>query len=183
LSGVPLALGDVVRVRRAASARLDSSRPTGLGQYSRAVSGRSGDALLLLPIRLHGMAIGRAVDLIVDPDGRILGVDVLCRDEQHRFLPLAAAELLEDEIRVESALTLLEDRELAFYRARGRTLTGLRGSTVLHGDKPAGPLRDVVVGDGGAIKALVVGENGASRRIPFGTDVRFGDGRRRAPAA
>ncbi len=145
--------------------------------------GLSGDSLLQLPIRQHGIAIGRAVDLIVDPDGRILGVDVLCRDEQHRFLPLAAAEVLDDEIRVESALTLLEDRELAFYRQRGRTLAGLRGAPVLQGDKLEGPLRDVVVGEGGAIEALVVGENGTSRRIPFGADVRFGDGRRRAPAA
>jgi len=74
---------------------------------------------------VHGIAIGRPVDLIVDPDGRILGVDVLCRDEQHRFLPLAAAEVLDDEIRVDSALTLLEHRELAFYRERGRALAGL----------------------------------------------------------
>ena len=147
------------------------------------MTGLAGDSLLQLPVRLHGIAIGRPVDLIVDPDGRILGVDVLCRDEQHRFLPLAAAEVLEDEIRVESALTLLEDRELAFYRERGRTLAGLRGSPVLAGDKPVGPLRDVVVGDGGAIEAVIVGENGTSRRIPFGADVRFGDGRRRAPAA
>ena len=164
-------------------AALDSFRPAGLGQYGRAVRDLAGDSLLQLPVRLHGIAIGRPVDLIVDPDGRILGVDVLCRDERHRFLPLAAAEVLDDEIRVESALMLLEDRELAFYRERGRTLTGLRGSTVLRGDKPAGPLRDVVVGEDGAIEALLVGENGTSRRIPFGTDVRFGDGRRRAPAA
>ena len=59
----------------------------------------------------------------------------------------------------------------------------MRGATVLEGDKPVGPLRDVVLGDGGAIEAVVVGENGTSRRIPFGVDVRFGDGRRRAPAA
>ena len=139
--------------------------------------------MLQLPVRSQGIAIGRPVDLIVDPDGRILGVDVLCRDERHRFLPLAAAEVLDDEIRVESALMLLEDRELAFYRERGRTLAGLRGSQVLAGDKPVGPLRDVVVGDGGAIEAVLVGENGTSRRIPFGDGVRFGDGRRRAPAA
>lgn len=139
--------------------------------------------MLQLPVRSQGIAIGRPVDLIIDPDGRILGVDVLCRDERHRFLPLAAAELLEDEIRVESPLTLLEGRELDFYRQRGRTLAGLRGSPVLEGDKPAGPLRDVVVGDGGAIEAVLVGENGTSRRIPFGDGVRFGDGRRRAPAA
>lgn len=139
--------------------------------------------MLQLPVRSQGIAIGRPVDLIVDPDGRILGVDVLCRDERHRFLPLAAAEVLEDEIRVESPLTLLEGRELDFYRQRGRTLAGLRGSPVLEGDKPAGPLRDVVMGDGGAIEAVLVGENGTSRRIPFGDGVRFGDGRRRAPAA
>jgi hypothetical protein len=151
-----------------------------LGSIRGAVRGLPGDSLLQLPVRLHGIAIGRPVDLIVDPDGKILGVDVLCRDDQHRFLPLAAAEVLDEEIRVDSALMLLEGRELEFYRQRGRTLAGLRGAPVLHGDKPAGPLRDVVVGEGGSIEAVVVGENGTSRRIPFGADVRFGDGRRSA---
>ena len=157
--------------------RLDSPAS---GSIGRAVRGLPGDSLLQLPVRLQGIAIGRPVDLIVDPDGKVLGVDVLCRDDVHRFLPLAAAEVLDDEIRLESPLMLLEGRELEFYRERGRTLAGMRGAPVLRGDKPAGLLRDLVVGEGGAIEAVVVGENGASTRIPFGDDVRFGDGRRTA---
>jgi hypothetical protein len=147
------------------------------------VTGLAADSLLHLPVRSNGIEIGRPVDLILDPEGRVIGVDVLCKDSVHRFLPFGAAELLDDEIRLGSALALLEDRDLAFYRERGRTLAGLRGATVLHGDKPAGPLRDLVVGSGGAIEAVVVGDNGSSRQIPFGADVRFGDRERRAPAA
>lgn len=143
----------------------------------------AGDSLLQLPVRLNGIAIGRPVDLILDPEGRVIGVDVLCKDAIHRFLPLGAAEVLDDEIKLDSSLALLEDRDLAFYREHGRTLAGLRGATVLHHDKPAGPLRDLVVGSGGAIEAVVVGDNGSTRRIPFDADVRFGDRERRAPAA
>jgi hypothetical protein len=147
------------------------------------VTALAGDSLLQLPVRLNGISIGRPVDLILDPEGRVIGIDVLCGDEIHRFLPLGAAEVLDDEIKLDSSLALLEDRDLAFYREHGRTLASLRGSTVLHRDKPAGPLRDLVVGPGGAIDALVVGDNASTRRIPFGADVRFGDRERRAPAA
>ena len=45
----------------------------------------SAEQLLRLPVRLSGMDIGYAVDLILDPgQRRALGLDVLCRDGVER---------------------------------------------------------------------------------------------------
>ena len=60
----------------------------------------SGD-VLALPVRMHGIGLGRSVDLIVDVDvRRVLGFEVRCGDETHRFLPLAAARVYKDQIAV-----------------------------------------------------------------------------------
>lgn len=82
--------------------------------------------LLRLPVRTNGIEIGRPVDVIVDPvNNRVLGFDVLCRDESHRFLPLMAAVLDDEQISVESALTLLAEDQLDFYRTRAKSLREL----------------------------------------------------------
>jgi hypothetical protein len=104
---------------------------------------QTAESLLHLPVRVRGIHLGWPVDLILDAQGgRAIGLDVLCADDTHRFLALAAAEIREDEIAVSSALTLLTDVALAFYRAQGSTLRG-RG------------LRDAVLGDDWRIDALV----------------------------
>ena len=47
------------------------------------------DELLRLPVRLHGIQLGRPVDVLLDAEAwRVVGLDVLCGDEVHRFLPL-----------------------------------------------------------------------------------------------
>ena len=82
--------------------------------------------LLRLPVRTKGIEIGRPVDLLVDPAGnRVLGFDVLCRDEAHRFLPLTAAVFDDEQIVVESPLMLLAEDQLDFYRTRARSLRAL----------------------------------------------------------
>ena len=82
--------------------------------------------LLRLPVKTNGIEIGRPVDLIVDPVGnRVVGFDVLCRDESHRFLPLTAAVVDAGQIGVASALVLLAEDQLDFYRARARSLREL----------------------------------------------------------
>jgi hypothetical protein len=89
--------------------------------------GLSAESLLQLPVRVRGIQLGRPVDLILDEQGaRAIGLDVLCGDDTHRFLPLAAVEVHEDHIGVNSALTLLTQSELDFYRGRGSTLRDLR---------------------------------------------------------
>jgi hypothetical protein len=90
------------------------------------MSGLSAGDLLRLPVRLNGREIGRAVDVIVDlPERRVLGFDVLCRDEPHRFLPFTAASIDEGGIAVESSLALLAGDELDFYRTRAGWLREL----------------------------------------------------------
>src|SRR5438067_198368 len=103
-------------IRGRMSNRFDRS---GRGTRAAAMRRFSSGDLRSLPIRLHGIELGRAVDLIVELETmRVLGLDVRCRDDTHRFLPLAAARVGEAEIAIGSALLLLD--ELPFYRARGR---------------------------------------------------------------
>ncbi len=62
---------------------------------------RSATELLQLPVQLHGIRLGRPVDLLLDPaEWRALGFVVLCGDESSRFLVFAAADLREDAIEV-----------------------------------------------------------------------------------
>ena len=130
----------------------------------------SGD-VLALPVRMHGIGLGRSVELIVDVDvRRVLGFEVRCGDDTHRFLPLAAAHVSAGEIAIASPLTLLD--ELAFYRARGHGLGALRGARVANAGGEVGMLRDVVFEDEGAIRELVVATPAGERRIAPGADVQ-----------
>jgi sporulation protein YlmC with PRC-barrel domain len=96
----------------------------------------TGRDLLSLPVRLHGIELGRPIDVIVDRDTqRVLGLEVHCRDGTDRFLPLAAMRIRDGEIAVASALTLMD--EVAFYRARGRALGNL-GDVVFEPDGSIG---------------------------------------------
>ncbi len=115
---------------------------------------------LRLPVRLHGIQLGHAVDLLLDADEwRALGFDVRCGDEVNRFLPVAAARVRDDEIGAGSALMLLED--IGFYRTHGRSVRALLGEPLAG----AGTLRDVVVEPGGAVAELVLEEDGNARRV------------------
>ena len=115
--------------------------------------GLHGQELLRRPIRLRGIELGRAVDLILDSGGqRVIGFDVLCGDGAHRFLPLSAADPHPDQIVVRSSLTLLDPEELAFYRERGTTLTALR----------ADELEDVVFGRDGVVAERLPRNGGAA---------------------
>lgn len=87
---------------------------------------RAASELLELPVRLHGIQLGRPVDALVDlKDDRLIGFEVLCGDEAKRFLPFAVARVRETEIAVESALTLIDERDLDFYLRRSRRLSEL----------------------------------------------------------
>ena len=138
----------------------------------------TGDELLALPVRLHGLQVGRPVDLLLDRDAeRAVGLDVLCGDEVHRFLPLPTAAVRDDEIRILSPFVLLEQRELDFYRSRTLALSRLRGGLVEEKNgRPVGPLRDVVVADDGRVIAAIVD----AKRIPFEAGLRFAPKRRSA---
>jgi hypothetical protein len=147
---------------------------TGFGHDGGGVRERTGDELLGLPVRLHGIQVGRPVDLLLDREvPRLVGADVLCGDALHRFLPLAAAEVAGDEIAIRSGLVLLEEDGLAFYRSRTFALAALRGQPVQHAGKPAGILRDIVAASDSSLVAVVVETDRATSRLPFDETLRF----------
>ena len=78
--------------------------------------------LLQRIVRLHGVEVGRVVDVILDStDEKPIGLEVRCADGIHRFLPLAAAAKAEQEVVIDSPFALLDGDQLAFYRERGIT--------------------------------------------------------------
>jgi len=135
---------------------------------------RTGDELLALPVRLHGIQLGRPADLLFDREVlRAVGLDVLCGDEVHRFLPLPTAAVGAEEIVIRSPLVLLEEDELDFYRSRAVALSSLRGRGVERRGRRVGTLRDVVVALDGALTAVVVDADGGTERLRFDGALRF----------
>jgi hypothetical protein len=134
---------------------------------SRVQSPLSAEELLRFPVRLDGIDLGRAVDLIVDPlQNRALGLDVLCRDEVHRFLPLAAADVREHEIYVTSPFALMDRDGLEFYRGRASSLRQLKGMHVTRAGRNLGSIRDVVVARSGDLEAFVVDSGDDAVSVP-----------------
>jgi len=134
----------------------------------------SGDQLLALPVRLHGVQMGQPVDLLLDREVlRAVGLDLLCGDEVHRFLPLPTATVSRDEIAIRSPLVLLEQHELDFYRSRTFSLSSLRGRAVEHKRTVVGTLSDVVVAGDGELLEVIVQSDGKRRRLPFDAAIRL----------
>jgi len=78
-------------------------------------------------VRLHGIHVGRVVDVILESEsGEPIGLEVRCEDGRHRFLPMAALTVVEAEIVIDSPFALLDGDELEFYRRRGVALRGGR---------------------------------------------------------
>jgi hypothetical protein len=72
---------------------------------------------------MHGIHLGTPVDALLDARvDRLLGFEVLCGDGNRRFLPFAVARLQADEIALESALTLIDERDIGYYRRNSRRL-------------------------------------------------------------
>jgi hypothetical protein len=121
----------------------------------------SAAATLQVPVRLHGIQLGRPTDLLLDiAKWHAIGFVVRCSDESTRFLPYAACQPRRNEIAVGSALMLLEDT--SFYEKRGVSFRSLLDGDVIGG----GVLRDVVVGQGGAVVELEVEHEGELVRMP-----------------
>lgn len=134
----------------------------------------SGDELLALPVRLHGLRLARPTDLLLDREGlRAVGFDVVCRDEVHRFLPLPTAAVSDEAISILSPLVLLEEDELDFYRSRALALSSLRGQPVMRQARELGILRDLILASDGELVALIVETDGETKRVPFDDELRF----------
>jgi hypothetical protein len=85
------------------------------------MTGRRVADLLALPVRMHGISLGRPVQALVDASAdRLLGLELVCGDGAHRFLPFAVARVGAREIEVGSALALIDERDLDYYRRHSR---------------------------------------------------------------
>jgi hypothetical protein len=88
------------------------------------MSGRPIADLLALPVRMHGILLGRPVRALVDSqDDRLLGLELVCGDGAHRFLPFTVATVGPRAIEVSSALALIDERDLEYYRRHSRGVT------------------------------------------------------------
>jgi hypothetical protein len=144
------------------------------GHEAAAMGERSVDDLLRLGIRLHGLTLGRPVDALLDRDElKVVGLDVLCGDQVNRFLPLAAAKLVDDAISITSPLVLLEEEELDFYRSRTFSLGALRGRPVRRRDQDLGLLRDLRLNPDLTVAAVVVDVGGREEVVPLDDSIRF----------
>jgi hypothetical protein len=128
-----------------------------------------GEKLRRFPVRLRGILLGRPADLILHPSApRLLGLDVLCGDGTHRFLPSSTAVLRDQEIEMGSPFVLLDLPSDSLYRSDAWALSRLIGTPV--GDDGA-VLRDVVLGPGWTIDELVLEDGRSRRRVPFDGDL------------
>jgi hypothetical protein len=154
--------------------------PTVSGRIVGGVLTIRGNHLLALPVRLHGIQLGRPVDLLLDRgELRVLGLDVLCGDEVHRFLPLPTASVTAEAIAISSPLVLLEEDQLAFYRTRAFAFTSLRGRPVERRGRDVGALVDIVVRSDGSLQELIVG-GAAETLLAFDESVRLAGASRSA---
>ncbi len=88
--------------------------------------GLTASALLRVPVLVRGIRLGEVESVLLDAvEPRILGLDVLCGDGANRFLPFTTARRGSRGVEIDSTLTLLDSRELDFYRARSRTLASV----------------------------------------------------------
>lgn len=141
----------------------------------------TGAELLALPVRLHGIQLGRAAEVLLDRETmRAVGLDVLCGDEVHRFLPLPTA-LVSDDIVIRSPLVLLEEDELDFYRSRTLPLSSLRGRGIEYRGRHAGTFADAVIAADGELRSVIVDQNG--KRVELRYDGAVGIAPKRRSAA
>ena len=134
-------------------------------------------ALLDLPVRTRGITLGRVKEVVIHAGSLgLVGFDIASRDSTLRFLPRAAARLLERELEVGSALLLLEEAEAAFYRRHSLALAALVGRGV-DWERGRSVLVDVVFDSTGLPSAIVVDDDGEEIEAPLSDTVTIGGDR------
>jgi sporulation protein YlmC with PRC-barrel domain len=90
------------------------------------VRGETASTLLRTPVLTRGIRLGEVESVLLDAEEpRILGLEVLCGDGANRFLPFSTARRGAHGIEIDSTFTLLDSRELEFYRAHSRPLASV----------------------------------------------------------
>ena len=141
------------------------------GQDGGDVEELTGDEVLAMPVRLHGIELGRPVELLLDREAfRVVGLDVRCGDEVHRFLPLPTAGIADGALTIHSPLVMLEADQLAFYRSRSFSLASLKRRPVTRKGRNVGLLRDIVFLRDGKLAAVLLD---GGERVPFAGTLAF----------
>jgi hypothetical protein len=126
-------------------------------------------------VRLHGIELGRPVDVILDREQRrALGLEVHCGDDERRFLPLSVAKLDGDTIAITSSLLLLDASELRFYTDRGATFASLRNAPVHRDGRLVGSLQDLRLEADGEIRAVVARTKNGPLELPYDDRITLG---------
>lgn len=132
-------------------------------------------ALVGRTVMYRDIRLGVAVDALLDGlVRRLVGLDVLCGDGAHRFLPFPACDVVEKHISVDSALVFLE-RDVDFYRAGGRPFSQLRGLPVRLSGIEVGTLADVVVAPAGDVRHVVASTRTGDRELEPGPGLVVGN--------
>ena len=131
-------------------------------------------ALLGREVRFRGIRLGVIANLLVDlPSRRALGYDVVCGDDHRRFLPMAASDIVEGHVEVQSALVLLEE---PFYRERAQSYAALRGTPVRRGALEVGLLDDLLVDAEAGLSAALIDVGGRIVEVRLDPALSFGAG-------
>jgi hypothetical protein len=131
--------------------------------------------LLRARVRLHGIQLGRPVDVILDRGHhRALGFEVHCGDDERRFLPFAVVRFGDDTLAITSSLLLLDGSELRFYTDRGSTFASLRHTPVHRDGRLLGPLEDVRLSAEGEIETLVARTANGLLEVPYDSRITLG---------
>ena len=126
---------------------------------------RSAAGLIGAPVRLHGIMLGRSIDLVLDAAGRrVLGFVVESGDDVARFLPYAASQPGDGLVAVGSALMLLDD--VSFYRKHGSSLRSWLGTEIERERIPVGTLTDMHIDHAGDVVELEVELDGLRNLVP-----------------
>ncbi len=97
---------------------------------------------------------------------RAVGLEVVCRDDERVFCPLAVTAVDAELIAIGFALPLVDESGLSFYRNEAGTPRALRGArTDQRGVE--GVLHEVVLGEDGKIEAVVFAIGDGTQRVPL----------------
>jgi hypothetical protein len=132
-------------------------------------------ALVGRSVMYRDIRLGVAVDALLDGlIRRLVGLDVLCGDGAHRFLPFPACDVQETHLSVDSALVFLE-RDVDFYRAGGRPFSALQGLPVRLSGIEVGTLVEVVVAPAGDVRTVVASTSSGDRELEPGPGLVVGN--------